>query len=158
MNESEITTDALRSIVEHVWSEVLHQPPHPCSNRANTFDLKVWIEITGAWKGSVSLRMSEDFARPATATLFQLVESEVVCDDIEDGMSELGNMLAGNLKSLVPGPASLSLPVVLRDAQSEQSDQRSRRMAEYRFESDGHELCLEVWEASRITENTGTAI
>jgi len=80
--------------------------PGPPSDRR----LAGCVQINGAWSGSVILWCDEDFARACAVMLF---EGEI-CGDAEtrDALGELTNMVAGNLKTLLPAPSHLSLPSV----------------------------------------------
>lgn len=68
------------------------------------------VEVTGAWSGRVSLALSAEAAALATRTM--LGAPEVAAADVADAVGELANMVGGNVKSLVPAPSTLGLPVV----------------------------------------------
>jgi chemotaxis protein CheX len=61
----------------------------------------------------VAFCASEPAARRITAVLLDRGEVEVDEDDIVDAMGEMANVIGGNLKSLLPGPSSLGLPIVV---------------------------------------------
>ncbi|MDX1945374.1 MAG: chemotaxis protein CheX [Pirellulaceae bacterium] len=71
------------------------------------------IQITGAWTGCVTLGLAPATARGAAAAMLQIPAAEVTAADQEDTAAELVNMTGGNLKSVLPGPSSLSLPTVV---------------------------------------------
>lgn len=70
------------------------------------------VEIQGAWQGAVHVQCSPEFARRAASLMFGVTASEVGCSEARDSLGELTNMVSGNLKSLLPGPSSLSIPVI----------------------------------------------
>lgn len=72
------------------------------------------VEVTGAWSGRVSLALSDGAAALAARTM--LGAAEVAAADVADAVGELANMVGGNVKSLVPAPSTLGLPVVGADA------------------------------------------
>lgn len=71
------------------------------------------IQITGEWVGCVVLGLCPAAARGAAAQMFQLQADDVTDVDQQDVAAELVNMIGGNIKSLLPGPSSLSLPTVV---------------------------------------------
>lgn len=73
--------------------------------------VRAWVGVTGAWEGQVSLEMTAAAARAAAGQM--LGEPEVEDADVLDAVGELVNMVGGNLKSLMPTPSVLGLPVVV---------------------------------------------
>lgn len=69
------------------------------------------VQSTGAWSGGVLLRCDAALARTCAAILL----ADEPCDDaaVCDALGELTNMVAGNLKAVLPAPSRLSLPVVV---------------------------------------------
>jgi len=76
------------------------------------------VEVTGDWKGCVLLACPEQLARTAASAMFDLPAEQLTGDEIADALGELTNMVAGNIKSLLPGPSRLSIPVVMVGASS----------------------------------------
>ena len=107
--------EELRQVTEVVWDSVLghslirmDQSPDP-SPRA----VAAWVHITGAWEGAVVLECSGTAAQSAAAIMFGGDPAAITVMDIQDAMGELANMTGGNVKALLPSPASLSLPTVI---------------------------------------------
>lgn len=71
------------------------------------------VHIDGAWHGAVMLRCPVPLAVALAAAMFQ-GDTEPSFDDVRDALGELTNMIAGNLKSLLPQPCVISLPAVAR--------------------------------------------
>jgi chemotaxis protein CheX len=69
------------------------------------------VTIEGAWDGAVMLTCERELAGSLTGRLFG-AESEVTPDDVRDAIGEVTNMLAGNIKALLPDPSRISLPTV----------------------------------------------
>jgi chemotaxis protein CheX len=70
------------------------------------------VRVTDAWFGAVVLEMTPGLARWVAATMFD-TQPEVVTDaEVVDALGELTNMIGGNIKSLLPAPSQLSLPMV----------------------------------------------
>jgi hypothetical protein len=68
------------------------------------------VDVTGAFCGSVVVDCSEAFARRLAAQMFGIDETAVSVDDISDATRELANVVAGNLKILMPPPSEIGLP------------------------------------------------
>ena len=70
------------------------------------------VNLDGDWQGAVTLRCPVPLAEELTRALFgESTEAEV-----RDLVGELTNQLGGNIKAMLPGAESLSLPVVAAGA------------------------------------------
>jgi len=74
------------------------------------------IYFAGSWKGAVLLECTRPQAFECTHRLMGVDTPASVNDDVRDAMGELANMLAGNLKSVVPHGIDLSMPSVVEGA------------------------------------------
>jgi chemotaxis protein CheX len=70
------------------------------------------VRVTDAWFGAVVLEMTPGLARSVAATMFDSTPEVVTESEIVDALGELTNMVGGNVKSLLPAPSQLSLPIV----------------------------------------------
>jgi CheY-specific phosphatase CheX len=70
------------------------------------------VHITGKWEGAVTLDCPMDLAQKVASIMFKMADDEITEDLIQDALGELTNMTGGNIKSLLPEPCYLSLPVV----------------------------------------------
>ncbi|HIN85026.1 MAG TPA: chemotaxis protein CheX [Myxococcales bacterium] len=68
------------------------------------------VNIEGGWSGRVSIRCPEFLVRRWAASMLSIAEDKVVHEDINDALGELANILAGNLKRVLPGNPRLGLP------------------------------------------------
>ena len=68
------------------------------------------VDITGSFCGSVVVGCSNALARRLASQMFGLDESSISLDEIRDAISELANVVAGNLKVLMPPPSEIGLP------------------------------------------------
>ena len=68
------------------------------------------VDVSGAFCGSVVVACSEMFARRLAAQMFGIAESRVGLDELQDATRELANVVAGNLKVLMPPPSEIGLP------------------------------------------------
>jgi chemotaxis protein CheX len=70
------------------------------------------VHIEGAWQGAVILRCPQVLGATLASEMLGS-ESAPTFDNIGDALGELTNMVAGNLKALLPAPSSISLPAVV---------------------------------------------
>jgi chemotaxis protein CheX len=70
------------------------------------------VSITGGWEGHVVFGCTTSASRTAAAVLLAMGEDELAEADVADAVGELANMIGGNIKSLLPGPSALTLPLV----------------------------------------------
>ena len=68
------------------------------------------VSISGEWNGTVLVACSAPLARLVTAQLLLTADADLADDDVRDAVSELANVIGGNVKSVMPGPSVLSLP------------------------------------------------
>jgi len=106
----------VETLVEEVWASFLgaDQPLVPVRDlSAASAWWSATVTVTGAWQGMVTLELPEEAATAVTCTLLDLSDvTEVSEPDIADAVGELVNMVGGNIKSLMPDPSTLGLPVV----------------------------------------------
>lgn len=107
-------SDDVFTISENVLSamlqfDVLHSPASKLP--ANEL-ITGCVQISGEWTGAVLLQTSLNFATQAAANLLAMQIEDVQYEDREDAMAELANMIGGQIKGILPGPAYLSLPTV----------------------------------------------
>lgn len=105
----------IEQIVQSIFSTMLDMEVVRAEGAASPDDnsLLAAIQIAGAWTGSVVLHLSDELATESTATMLQMLRSDVTDLDRRDVAAELVNMIGGNLKSLLPGPSFLSLPTIV---------------------------------------------
>ena len=70
------------------------------------------VEIAGPESATVEVELPLDVASRLAAALFESTETPTPEDMVRDVTGELANMIGGNIKGLLPGPSSLSIPVV----------------------------------------------
>ncbi len=102
------------------------------------------VDVTGAFCGSVVVGCSESLARRLAAQMFGLDEGDVNLDDIVDATRELANVVAGNLKILMPPPSEIGLPRPV-DELASQDNGLVNRMA---FLCAGEPLVISVHESA----------
>jgi chemotaxis protein CheX len=70
------------------------------------------VRVTDAWFGAVVLEMTPGLSRQVAATMFGSTPDVITDAEVVDALGELTNMIGGNIKSLLPAPSQLSLPMV----------------------------------------------
>lgn len=110
--EKEIT-----QFTQDIWESILGLQAEPTNIfKAPELEktLAGFIQIIGAWHGTVSIHCPASLARTAASIMFDVEEKKTTMEQIQDAIGELTNMLGGNIKSLLPEHESchLSLPGV----------------------------------------------
>lgn len=82
------------------------------SGRSESDPITGCVQITGQWKGAVMVQTSRDFSSDAACKMLSMEADDVELIDRQEALAELTNVIGGNIKGLVPGPSSLSLPSV----------------------------------------------
>ena len=104
------------------------------------------VGISGAWNGVVLLEGSEMLARSAAGAIFGKDPSEVTQEDQQDSIYELSNIIAGNIKALLPEPCQLSLPVVSPASAEHKAVSGHERVSELLFDCQGQPMYVTVWQ------------
>ena len=110
-----IGAQEVRLFIAEIWQLILCQDVEPATEPVGTWpeSLLGCVQITGAWRGTVSIEMPTSLARRLTATMMALDDpSEATPDLVKDALGELVNMFGGNVKAVLPPPCYLSLPAV----------------------------------------------
>jgi CheY-specific phosphatase CheX len=71
------------------------------------------VYFAGSWQGAVLLECTRSQACTFAQLLMSIGPPTTVDDDVRDTLGELANMLAGNLKSVLPGGVVISMPSVI---------------------------------------------
>jgi len=113
----ELTAEILHELAESIWHSILELEIWRADRSSITFPasaqmLTSQITIHGAWRGLVVLVCSRAIARKAAAIMFGRPPARMTEREQRDAVGELTHILSGNLKSLLPAPSYLSLPVV----------------------------------------------
>lgn len=68
------------------------------------------VFLTGAWNGSIEVRMAEGLAFLATSAMLMQPLETVGAADALDATKEIANMIAGVIKSSLPRPCNMTVP------------------------------------------------
>jgi chemotaxis protein CheX len=113
-------------LVGDVWASFLGDEIIPLDTDAPTManqppemhEVIASVSIAGAWSGHLVLGLARTGATAVAGAMFGSEEGDVSSEELADAVGELGNIIAGNIKSMLPEPSTLSLPQVVFDAQS----------------------------------------
>lgn len=111
--------DDLRYVADDVWASLLGEgeelvprliPPGTPFDDRGTWSSAV--SVSGGWQGTITAELGAPAAVELATRMLALPPDEEVSEaDIADAIGELVNVVGGNVKSLMPGPSQLSLPM-----------------------------------------------
>ena len=144
----------IEDIVKTIWSTLVDVPIQRGSGDSAGDDSTTVtgiVNIDGAWHGAVLVRCPLVLASLVTAAMFQ-GDNAPTLDEVRDALGELTNMVAGNVKSLLPAPSVISLPTVAFGKQYEISVVGTHTVATVSFMSESHPLEVSVVQHSADVE------
>jgi chemotaxis protein CheX len=116
---SDVAVEAFRANVVQVFDIVFKTmlgmkiEPYPMPWVRPVDMVTAIVYFAGSWHGAVLLEVTRRQASRFAHLLMSIAPPATVDDDVRDALGELANMLAGNLKSVLPGGAVLSMPSVI---------------------------------------------
>jgi chemotaxis protein CheX len=117
MVDSRLDSDGLYGIAGQIWNAYLgadsSNPLVRIEDRGAS-EVVASISVTGSWDGHVVVGCSEAAATSIAAAMLDLDPDDVTDADILDAAGELVNVIGGNVKSLLPQPSLLSLPLTTK--------------------------------------------
>ena len=142
-----LSSDDVAQIVQEVFSSMLGLDIEPAEIEIENAGAAVAgsVGVSGATDCLISMEMQEEAARAVAGAMFGLEAPDVSDDDIADAVGELTNMVGGNIKSLLPEPSTLSLPVVAQGKSPTLRVPGGKPLLEASYVSDGFPLNLTVW-------------
>ncbi|MDP3890235.1 chemotaxis protein CheX [Nocardioides sp.] len=106
----------LLAVTEEVWASFLgsDEPLLPGGPGDDVHDgWSASVTVSGGWEAMVTIELPVVAADLVTRTMLAIDDpADVADEDVADAVGELVNMVGGNVKSLMAGPSTLSLPVV----------------------------------------------
>lgn len=110
-----VSPDDVAIITQDVWASFLGVEIYQVAvdeSLAGRPSMVGAVRVTDAWFGAVVLEMTPGLSRQVAATMFASTPDAVTEPEVVDALGELTNMIGGNVKSLLPAPSQLSLPMV----------------------------------------------
>lgn len=141
--------EQLSELVETTWVSIVGTPIHTAidSGSPGSHDQDVvtaCIHIAGAWNGVVLVQPSHAAAKRLAAAFMNIAEADLEPADVTESVAELCNIVGGGVKSLLPGPAALSLPLVMHGASHAVHVPATRQFAHVQLFADDVSLDVRV--------------
>lgn len=139
----------IRSIVRSVWSTLLGleiQDVEGADQPSPSATMTAAIHINGDFHGGIRFECSRAIVRRAASIMFDLPAEQLADDDDRDVIGELANVVAGNIKALIPGSNSISLPTIVEGSDYHVSTLDIRSSADFSFTLDGESMTVTVVE------------
>lgn len=118
MTHSILTVEAYETEVGRIVQDVLAtMTQYPAAPSAEPYSPQPGratcaIHFVGDWSGALLIECPLPMAFEFTARLMRIPKPIQFDDDVYDALGELANMIGGNLKSVLPKGATLSMPTV----------------------------------------------
>lgn len=109
------------------------------------------VTITGAWNGAVIAEFPTPLADTLTRALLR-GDDAPSDEEIHDALGELVNIMAGNIKALLPEPSRLSMPAVAFGSDYGMNVIGSRTIARAPFTCGGQVFTVTLVEGSSNPE------
>lgn len=148
----ELHDDELVRIVDATWVGFLGMAIDRVSEPRIEADTSVTgvVQIAGGWEGTVLLVCTGELAKKAAAAMLAMSVEELGAEEIRDALGEMVNMIAGNIKALVPKASHLSLPTVVEGRDYELTVPGSTLLSRLSFLCDGHNMQVRVLQRERV--------
>jgi CheY-specific phosphatase CheX len=104
------------------------------------------VNLSGAWKGRIEVRMARGLAFEATAAMMMQPIDTVVEADALDAVKEIANMIAGAIKSSLPRPCSMAVPESVVETERFCSQPRTEDSLSVAFRHAAGDLMVHIWE------------
>ena len=144
-----LNQDQICSMVRGVWStqlglEIQNADGPVTPSTAPT--ITAAIHISGDFRGWIRLECSRVLIRRAASIMFNLPEDQLSEDDEHDVVGELTNVVAGNIKALIPGSNSISLPTIIDGSDYKVSTLNIQSSEDFHFTLDGEAMTVTLLE------------
>jgi chemotaxis protein CheX len=143
-----MTAPDLAEIVEGTITLMLGlDPGEPASGEQPArCEIGASVQLAGEWHGAVVVSCDLPFGRRAAAAMFASEPDALSESDVTDALGELANMIAGNVKPLLPGAATISLPTVVRGADVQLGVVGARAIVGIVYRGTDSELAVRIFE------------
>ena len=114
-----VSSDGLRRVVGTIWATQLElvldaaEPQQVEALLAERDEVAVAVHLSGGFTGVLVQRCSRSVSLLAAASAFAAANNDLEANDLQDALSELAHMTAGNLKALLPDQCKVSLPTAI---------------------------------------------
>lgn len=148
MNALGLTTADKVRFLQEFWGPMLGLDLSPVNGPPPGVEdcIVATVQITGAWRGSVSVTLPRPLARTVASAFFGAPAEEVTAEQQRECAGEVANIIGGNIKAVAPSPSQLSLPAVSDGVGSDEVT-GERVVLETVLESQGERFVIAVREA-----------
>lgn len=109
-----IQREELMELVDQTWQVLFGEALEPSEAPLSGCEgVRAIVAIRGEWNGQVVVEFEHATAENVACRLLEAKPGELEDAEILDAAGEIANILAGNLKSMVPQPSSLGIPQVV---------------------------------------------
>jgi CheY-specific phosphatase CheX len=147
---AQLDTDSVIRANSQFWEQMLAMKldatPLPAEFSADAGHLLGSVNLTGQWKGRIEVRMNEGLAYQATAAMLMQPVDTVAEADALDATKEIANMIAGTIKSSLPRPCAMEVPVSGVQSERFRGIAQSGDSLAVVFRHDSGDLLVHVWE------------
>jgi chemotaxis protein CheX len=150
--QAQIDTPDLAAIVEGAVTAMLGidlGEPVEHDTAAAGCSLCASVQFAGGWEGAVVVGSDIAFGRETAAAMFDIEADDVTDDEIADALGELANMIGGNVRPLLPGAETLSLPTVVRGDDIKLGIPGARVWVAIVYRRDGSEVSVQIYERAQ---------
>ncbi len=147
MSEREVITAELDTVTNNLCEMMLGAGVTPVVDahaRWGGTTFRSSVSISGDWSGTLELEVSSGAAALMARSLFGC--NGVSDQQCLDAVREVSNILAGNIKSALPGNTSLAIPVAASDAYGRTSSSAESSIVSmcWQFQSSDELLAVNV--------------
>lgn len=148
---SDISNEIIQQIAKQVWSTMLGLD----ITNANEIIAKSplitgQINISGNWNGSIQLQTTLAYARLMASAVFKTEPDQLDLSEVIDSLGEMLNIVAGQIKSLLPGSSLLSLPVVTEGTDYRVTTLGSHKMIDVSFTSLDEPIKISMYKKTAV--------
>ena len=114
-----IHPEEIEQIVSSIWMSILDlpiasvPPEEGAALPAGARTLTGCVQFTGDFEGATVVHTTAALARRLASVMFMAEEDSLSLEEVQDALGEITNMIAGNIKPLLPGSSRISLPSVV---------------------------------------------
>jgi CheY-specific phosphatase CheX len=132
--------------------EAMSSPDQFCIGSGHFLGMVV---LSGAWTGSIEIRMDDQLTRHATAAMLMQPLETVREADAIDAAKEIANMIAGGIKSSLPRPCAMTVPEARVELERYCGQMRDRRSVAVAFQQGAGEMIVSVLMDARLQADCG---
>ena len=108
------------------------------------------VNLSGAWKGRIEVRLAEGLAYAATGAMMMQAADAVGEADALDAAKEIANMIAGTIKSSLPRPCAMTVPESAVEAEGYCRELGTGDSLVVMFRNQAGDLMVRIWEQESV--------